>query len=97
MLPAMSAVMLTACAGSPNSRAQAAPDPVIEIRTQAVPVCPPELLAARPARPAVPAGAVLTGNPAGLDWLAQLVAHTGLVEDRLSDAAAQCPAGGGAK
>ncbi|MEQ1499159.1 MAG: hypothetical protein ABL914_10895 [Novosphingobium sp.] len=63
---------------------------MIQTRTVEVRVCPSELIATRPARPAVPDGAELTGNEAGLGWLAAVLAYTGLVEDRLNDAAAQC-------
>ena len=84
--------MLSACGGSaPKPRSLPAPDPVIVTRTVEVRVCPPELQAARPARPLVPDGAMVTGNDAGMDWLVQSQAYTALLEDRLDDAAAQCP------
>jgi hypothetical protein len=84
--------MLTACASSVNERPQPVADPVIETRTEVVRVCPPELTAARPARPVPAADAVIEGNPTGLAWLNAVLAWAGLIEDRLSDAAAQCPA-----
>lgn len=86
--------MLTACAGSADNRAASAPDPVIETRTEVVRVCPPEVTAARPGRPKPGKDAVLTGSPTGLAWLNDVLAWAGLLEDRLVDAAGQCPAKG---
>ena len=83
--------MLSACAASQAERPKAEPDPVIVTRTEVVRVCPAELQAKRPPRPAVPDGAELTGNPAGMDWLNALLAYAGLIEDRLDDAAKECP------
>lgn len=83
--------MLTACAGSAANRPQPASDPVIETRTEVVRVCPPELTAARPARPEPASDAALEGTPNGLAWLNAVLAWAGMLEDRLTDAAAQCP------
>lgn len=83
--------MLTACAGSADKRPQVAADPVIETRTEVVRVCPPELTAARAARPEPAPDAVIEGNAAGLAFLNDVLVWAGLIEDRLSDAAAQCP------
>lgn len=92
MLLAASAVTLNACAASTSERPLARPDPVIETRTEVVMTCPAELLAALPPRPQPSSLAELTGNQPGMDWLTALLSHLGLVEDRLRDAAAQCPA-----
>ena len=67
---------------------------VIETRTEVVRVCPPEVTAARPGRPEPGRDAVITGSPAGLAWLNDVLAWAGLLEDRLADAAGQCPAQG---
>ena len=83
--------MLSACAASPTERPQVAPDPVIVTRTEVVRVCPAELISPRPPRPVVPDGAELTGSEAGLTWLTALLGYAGLLEERLTDAAAQCP------
>ena len=92
MLLATCVVMPSACGASAHKpRPKAEPDPVIVTRTEVVRVCPAELTAARPSRPAVPDGAVLTGSDAGMAWLSALIGYTGLLEDRLADAGAQCP------
>ena len=84
--------MLTACAASPSEPANLLPpDPVIETRTVIERVCPAELRLALPARPVLPASARLDGNEAGLGWLAEMLARTGLIEDRIADAAKECP------
>lgn len=92
MLLATCAAMLSACGASAHKpRPKAEPDPVIVTRTEVVRVCPAELTAARPSRPTVPEGAALTGSDAGMAWLSALLGYTGLLEERLGDAAAQCP------
>lgn len=83
--------MLHACATSQTDRPALAPDPLIETRTVVETVCPPEVTAALPARPPVPADAVIEGNDAGLGWLSALLIHLGLVEGRIHDAKDQCP------
>lgn len=90
MLLAACAAMLSACAASTTERVRAAPDPVIQTRTEVVRVCPAELTAALPPRPLPADDAVLTGNAGGMDYLAALLAHLGLVEDRLKDAGSAC-------
>lgn len=86
--------MLSACAASNSEKPRSVPtpDPVIQVRTETVRVCPPELTAPRPARPQPASDAVLTGNDSGMAWLTALLAYTGLIEDRLTDAAEDCPA-----
>lgn len=84
--------MLTACAASRSEPANLLPaDPVVETRTVVEKVCPPELSQARPTRPALPVDARLDGNQSGLDWLSATLALLGLLEDRLDDAAKECP------
>lgn len=84
--------MLSACAASSNKpRSAPTPDPVIQTRTVEVRVCPPELTAPRPDRPQPGADAELSGNEPGMTWLTELLAYVGLVEDRLADAAEDCP------
>lgn len=84
--------MLTACAASRGEPANLLPpDPVIETRTVVERVCPAELRQARPARPVLAADARLDGNRSGLDWLSATLALLGLLEDRLDDAAKECP------
>lgn len=88
--------MLTACAASPD-RPDAAPDPVVIERTRTEQVCPAELALPQGQRPPVPDGAELSGNAAGMAWLQALLQHLGLIEGRLTDAAAQCPQQGASK
>lgn len=83
--------MLPACAAS-TVEPDGSPDPVVIERTVIERVCPPELTAPLGARPAVPDGAELAGNDPALAWLNAIMARLGLIEDRLTDAAAQCPA-----
>lgn len=85
--------MLHACATSRTERPTAEPDPLIETRTVAKTICPPEVTAALPARPAVPPDAELQGNDAGMGWLSAMLVHLGLVEARLAGAREQCPHG----
>lgn len=91
MLAAASIAMLSACGSSGNSRPQSAPDPVVVTRVEIQRVCPGELTAPLPGRPQPPVDAVVEGNPAGMSWVGALLAYLGLVEDRLADAAGQCP------
>lgn len=67
-----------------------APDPVVETRTVVERVCPAELLGEIPAKPAPPAGAVVDGNVAGLDWIGMLGRWGDKLRLLLTDAAAQC-------
>lgn len=85
--------MLNACAGSQAPRVRAA-DPVVEIRTITRELCPEELRLAVPAMPSPAPEAVLRGNEAGLRFHAELGAWGKLLEARLADAAAGCPAAG---
>lgn len=85
--------MLHACATSRTERPTAEPDPLIDTRTVIKTICPPEVTAALPARPVVPAQAELQGNKDGMAWLSALLVHLGLVEARLADAREQCPHG----
>lgn len=91
MLLAASFAMLTACAASPTERPQTAPDPVVRTVVRTERVCPAELEAPAPARPAPAADAKLTGNSAGLVWLSAVLAWANLINDRLADAAKECP------
>lgn len=93
MLAALSTATLHACATLRTERPTAEPDPLIETRTVTKTICPPEVTAALPTRPAVPADAVIQGNDAGMGWLSAILVHLGLVEARLADAREQCPHG----
>ncbi|MNU42699.1 hypothetical protein D3C71_314640 [compost metagenome] len=86
--------MLTACAssGAKTPPPTAEPDPVIEVRYETRTVCPPELRQALPARPAVPADAVVQANEIGGRWLASDMAWSSSVAARFLDAQAACPA-----
>mgnify|MGYP007030467734 CR=1 FL=1 len=84
--------MLSACSSSgADSTVKSAPDPVIETRTVTREVCPAELALPLGERPQPGADAVVTGNEAGMAWLAAIMARVGLLEDRLTDAAKACP------
>ena len=83
--------MLTACASSQTEPATIAPDPVIEQRLEVRTVCPPEVTAALPGRPAAPEDAQLNGNESGLDWLSAILAYLGIIEARIADAKEACP------
>lgn len=92
MLAATSLAMLPACSSSGAERiVKSAPDPVIETRTVTREVCPVELALPLGERPQPGPGAKLTGNEAGMAWLAAIMARLGLLEDRLRDAAGACP------
>ena len=84
--------MLPACSSSGADRTVgSAPDPVIETRTVTREVCPAELALPLGERAQPGADAKLTGNEAGMAWLAAILARLGLLEDRLRDAAGACP------
>ncbi len=84
--------MLPACAHSPSELVRSVPDPVVVTRTVTEQVCPPELRLAMPPRPDLPADAALTGSGSGMAWLTAILARLGLLEDRIADAAKDCPA-----
>ena len=84
--------MLSACAPVSKPRLTS-PEPVVVTRLQAVPVCPAEARIVVAAVPAIPDGAVLTGNAAGQAWLAQLVAYAGDMFERASDVREACQKG----
>lgn len=89
-----SVATLAACAGSPaKPDAGAAPDPVIERQIVVKPVCPPELLQAVPAEPAMPADALVEASEETLRWLGAIFSRTALLEERLRDARTACPNG----
>lgn len=54
-------------------------------------VCPSELAAARPAKPALPASATLVGDEYGLGYAAARFAREDALEQLLADAAKACP------
>lgn len=83
--------MLTACASSQTERPQSAPDPVVRTVVRTERVCPAELTAPSPAQPQPGAEAKLTGNTAGLTWLSATLAWANLINERLADAAKECP------
>lgn len=84
--------MLAACSSSGGNKGiNSAPDPVIETRTVIRTVCPAEITAPVAPRPEPGADARLTGNDAGMAWLAAILARLGLLEDRLADAGSTCP------
>jgi len=86
--------MLTACAssGARTPPPTAEPDPVIEVRYETRSVCPPELRRPLPARPAVPAAAVVQANEVGGRWLAEDMAWSTSIAATFLDAQAACPA-----
>lgn len=85
--------MLSACASSgretPTPTAPD-PDPIVEVRYETRTVCPDELTRSLPARPPVPAGAVVEANPEGAAWLAEDLAVAASVRGRFEDAAQTC-------
>lgn len=83
--------MLTACAASQTERVQSAPDPVVRTVVEHRTVCPAELTAPSPAQPQPGAEAKLTGNSAGMAWLSATLAWANLINERLADAAKECP------
>lgn len=86
--------MLSACASSGTRTPPPTspdPDPVVEVRYETRTVCPPELRQPLPARPPVPAGAVVEANPEGATWLADDVIVAVSVRRQFEDAAAACP------
>lgn len=83
--------MLTACAASADRPAPPVADPVIEHRVELRTACPPEVLLPVPPRPVPAAAARIDGNEDGMAWLAAIIATLGLLEDRLADAAKDCP------
>lgn len=84
--------MLSACAGSPAPRASIAPDPVVELRTVTRTVCPDELLLPLPPREPAPLEAAIEAGQEVLRWIAGRFAREEVLEGRLADAKAQCPA-----
>ena len=80
-------VMLPACAHSPAAR----PAPIVETRTVTRTLCPIELKLPPPAKPPVPAGAILRGNEAGLAFVAALAGWGDALAARLADAVRECP------
>jgi hypothetical protein len=67
-----------------------AADPVVEVRTVTTRVCPPELLAAVPAKPVRPAGGSITGDPATIAWFGEAVRWGDSLAGLLADAALGC-------
>lgn len=66
---------------------------MIERQIVVKPVCPPELLQAIPAEPAMPADALIEAADETLRWLADSFSRTALLEQRLRDARTACPDG----
>lgn len=84
--------MLAACDSSPtDGGVKSAPAPVVERQTVVKLACPVELVAPVAAMPAVPDGALLKGNDAGMAWLNTVLAWGRVLSDRLEDARAACP------
>lgn len=84
--------MLAACGSSETEVHSApAPDPLVVTRTEIRTVCPAELKLPLGARPQVPTDAKVTGNDAGMAWLNAILGRVTLLEDRLADAAKECP------
>ena len=82
--------MLTACAASQTEPPAPVPDPVVTTKVERQVVCPGDVTAPLPPRPALPADAAINGSPSGMDWLSRMLAYLKLVMTRLSDAAAAC-------
>lgn len=92
VLTAALLAMPSACASShTDAPAQVEPAPVIETRTEVRLHCPAELDAPIGVVPAVPDGAAIDGNVAGLGWLGDVLAWARGLADRLSDARKACP------
>jgi hypothetical protein len=69
-----------------------AADPIVATRTVTRVECPAELRSPPPPKPAPPIGAVIDGNPLGLDWIALLGRWGDALAAIIADASAQCPA-----
>jgi hypothetical protein len=84
--------MIGACETSQATKpVPRASDPIVETVTVERQVCPAELLAPVPKKPARPAGGSLTGDPATLGWVGQLASWGEALRLLFTDAAAQCP------
>jgi len=83
--------MLAACATSPGNRPRAIVDPVIETRIESRTVCPPEVAAALPAEPVMPANAAIEASEAVLAWIGARFRREELLDQRLADARKACP------
>jgi len=81
--------MSAACASSPVSPPPA-PSAIIQTRVQTRTVCPAELGPDVPDQPKVPAGAKITANAAGQDWLKALLDWGAGLSATLKDAKTQC-------
>lgn len=94
-MPALAAVMLTACATSGPTEVATGPaaNPVIEVRREMQTVCPAELDNAPAKQPAPDPDAVVEYNGPGRDWLAATLAWGGALFATITDARAQCPSG----
>lgn len=94
-MPALAAVMLTACATSGPTEVTPGPaaNPVIEVRREVQTVCPAELDNAPAKQPAPAPDAVVEYNGPGRDWLAETLAWGGALFATIIDARAQCPNG----
>ena len=94
MLLATSSLTLTACASSPanNPTAVATSDVVTTTKVVTQMVCPAELDQPTPAQPDVPVDAVVTTNPSGAAYMADLT-NWGLATAKLfGDAKTACQA-----
>lgn len=67
------------------------PAPTVMVRRTTETVCPPELSADLPAKPALPEAATLVGDEYGLGYAAARFAREDAIAQLLADAAAACP------
>lgn len=81
--------MSAACASSPASPPPA-PSAIVETTVKTRTVCPAELGAPVPAQPKVPAGAKITANSAGTDWLKAVLDWGAGLSATLNDAKTEC-------
>ncbi len=83
--------MLSACAGSPAAGSRPSLDPVTRTELRIEKVCPAALTLEDPPAVDLPAGAIVSGNREGLDYVAGHLQREALLGRRLGDARADCP------
>ena len=89
--------MTPACVTSPGSKPLPADrDPVVETRVQVERVCSAELSEDIGKLPSRPAGGVLEGDAATLNWVGAITRAAADLWQRLVDARAACPTASGA-
>ncbi|WP_374572485.1 hypothetical protein [Phenylobacterium sp.] len=71
-------------------------EPTVQVRTETRIVCPVELEAAAPNKPALPAGATLVGDEYGLGYAGARFAREDALDQLIADARKACAAPQGA-